>query len=135
MNTTMYDNEICNLVGMYCMSSTLCKYSPAAFILLVRTYGPLLLWFFYSSLSHFYTLIGTFSSASEEEFCLQCASSLCDISRFLQSEQSSFLPPTLFPLPVKILNIPSHFIFLWNLLKIKLPLTISVTTMFYFLLF
>ena len=135
MNTTMYDNEICNLVGMYCMSSTLCKYSPAAFILLVRTYGPLLLWFFYSSLSHIYTLIGTFSSASEEEFCLQCASSLCDISRFLQSEQSSFLPPPLFPLPVKILNIPSHFIFLWNLLKIKLPLTISVTTMFYFLLF
>ena len=62
----MYDNEICNLVGMYCMSSTLCKYSPAAFILLVRPYGPLLLSFFYSSLSHFYTLIGTFSTASEE---------------------------------------------------------------------
>lgn len=127
MNIIMYDNETCNLVGIYCMASTLCKYSSAALILLVETYGPLLLSFFYSSLSHFYTLMGTFSSASEEEFGLQCASSLRDISRFLQSEKSTFLPPTLFPLPVKILNIPSHFIFLWNLLKIKLPLTISVT--------
>ena len=118
------------------MSSTLCKYSPDAFILLVRTYLPLLL----SSSFTFHWVISIPSQAHFQVLLKKDWSTLHLVSTWCLPASTIrtsllFHHPLCFLCLWRFLNILSRFVFLCNLLKIKLPPTISVTTVFYFLLF